>query len=124
MRRSGLMLFAAAVVGACAPTKAPEPPVFANAPGWGTAHILLLGNYVGKQVRLTHNDDVLVDHRFTFPPPGAEDRLPVFTNGVTWWVVVEIEGCPETPEVRVALEPGKSTPMIFDGCAVRTLGPE
>ena len=112
------------LLGACAPAMAQEPPLFLPAPGWGTAHIALSGDYVGKQVRLSRNGKAIVDRRFTSPPPGSENRVPIFTDTFAWWVQVEIEGCPTAVEVRVALEPLKSTSLIFDGCSVRALLPE
>lgn len=108
---------------ACAPAMAQEPPVLVPAPGWGTAHIVLSGDYLGKQIRLSRNGRVMLDRRFT-SPPGPEDRLPLFTDKFDMWVQVEIEGCPTAVEVRVPVEPAKSTSLIFDGCSVRALLPE
>ena len=110
------------LLGACAPALAQEQPIFVPAPGWGTAHIVLSGDYVGKQVRLSRNGRVMMDRRFT-SPPGPEDRLPLFTDRFDMWVQVEIEGCPTVVEVRVPVEPAKSTSLIFDGCSVRALLP-
>lgn len=111
------------LLGACAPATAQEQPLFGPAPGWGTAHIVLSGDYVGKQVRLSRNGKAIVDRRFT-SPPGSEDRVPLFTDTFAWWVQVEIEGCPTAVEVRVAVEPGKSSSLIFEGCSVRALPPQ
>ena len=111
------------LLGACAPAMAKEQPVLVPAPGWGTAHIVLSGDYVGKQVRLSRNGRVIMDRRFT-PPPGSEDRLPLFTDRVDMWVQVEIEGCPTAVEVRVPVEPEKSTSLMFNGCSVRARMPE
>ena len=112
------------LLGACAPATPQEPlNVILPAPGWGTAHIVLSGDYLGKQVRLSRNDKVIIDRRFT-SPPGSEDRVPIFTDTFAMWVQVEIEGCPTAVEVRVPLEPAKSTSLIFDGCSVRALLPE
>lgn len=107
----------------CAPAMAQEQPLFVPAPGWGTAHIVLSGDYVGKQVRLSRNGRVMMDRRFT-SPPGSEDRLPLFTDRFDMWVQVEIEGCPTAVEVRVPVEPAKSTSLVFDGCSVRARMPE
>jgi hypothetical protein len=111
------------LLGACAPVMAQEQPIFVPAPGWGTAHIVLSGDYVGKQVRLSRNGKVMVDRRFT-SSPGSEDRLSIFTDTFAWWVQVEIEGCPTAVEVRVPVEPAKSTSLVFDGCSVRARLPE
>ena len=112
------------LLGACAPAMTPEPfNVILPAPGWGTAHIVLSGDYVGKQIRLSRNGRVMLDRRFT-SPAGPEDRLPLFTDRFDMWVQVEIEGCPTAVEVRVPVEPAKSTSLIFDGCSVRALLPE
>ena len=108
---------------AWAPAMAQEQPLFVPAPGWGTAHIVLSGDYVGKQVRLSRNGKVIVDRRFT-SPPGSNNRLPIFTDRFDMWVQVEIEGCPTAVEVRVPVEPARSTSLIFDGCSVRALLPE
>ena len=108
---------------AWAPAMAQEQPLFVPAPGWGTAHIVLSGDYVGKQVRLSRNGKVIVDRRFT-SPPGSNNRLPKFTDRFDIWVQVEIEGCPTAVEVRVPVEPARSTSLIFDGCSVRALLPE
>ena len=110
------------LLGAVAPAMAQERPVLVPAPGWGTAHIVLAGDYGGKQIRLSRNGRVIVDRRFT-SPPGSEDRVPLFTDTFAWWVQVEIEGCPTAVEVRVPVEPAKSTSLIFDGCSVRALLP-
>ena len=111
------------LLGVCAPAMAQEQPVLVPAPGWGTAHIVLSGDYRGKQIRLSRNGRVMVDRRFT-SPPGSDDRLPLFTDRFDMWVQVEIEGCPAAVEVRVPVEPEKSTSLIFDGCAVRARMPE
>ena len=111
------------LLGACAPAMAQEPPVLVPAPGWGTAHIVLSGDYLGKQIRLSRNGRVMMDRRFT-SPPGSEDRLPLFTDRFDMWVQVEIEGCPTAVEVRVPVEPEKSTALTFDGCSVRARMPE
>ena len=111
------------LLGACAPAMAQEPPVLVPAPGWGTAHIVLSGDYLGKQIRLSRNGRVMMDRRFT-SPPGSEDRLPLFTDRFDMWVQVEIEGCTTAVEVRVPVEPGKSTTLTFDGCSVRARMPE
>lgn len=112
------------LLGACAPATPQEPlNVILPAPGWGTAHIVLSGDHVSKNVRLSRNGRVMLDRRFT-SPPGSEDRVPVFTDTFAWWVQVEIEGCPAAVEVRVPVEPAKSTALIFDGCTVRALLPE
>ena len=111
------------LLGACASAMAQEPPIIVPAPGWGTAHIVLAGDYAGKQVRLSRNGRVMLDRRFT-APPGPEDRLPLFTDRFDMWVQVEIEGCPAAVEVRVPVEPAKSTSLILDGCSVRALLPE
>ncbi len=97
--------------------------MFVPAPGWGTAHIVLSGDYAGRQVRLSRNGKAIIDRRFN-SPPGSEDRLPIFTDRFDMWVQVEIEGCPTAVEVRVPVEPAKSTSLIFDGCSVRALLPE
>ncbi|HRJ63778.1 hypothetical protein [Brevundimonas sp. UBA2416] len=110
------------LLGAGAPAMAQEHPVLVPAPGWGTAHIVLAGDYRGKQIRLSRNGRVIMDRRFT-SPPGSEDRVPLFTDTFAWWVQVEIEGCPTAVEVRVPVEPEKSTSLIFDGCSVRALLP-
>jgi hypothetical protein len=111
------------LLGAGAPAMAQEPPVLVPAPGWGTAHIVLSGDHVGKQIRLSRNGRVMMDRRFT-AAPGPEDRLPLFTDRFDMWVQVEIEGCPAAVEVRVPVEPGKSTTLTFDGCSVRARMPE
>ena len=112
------------LLGACAPAMVPEPVnVPLPVPGWGTAQIVLSGDYVGKQVRLSRNGRVIIERRFT-SPPGSEDRVPIFTNTFDMWVQVEIEGCPTAVEVRVPVEPAKSTALIFVGCTVRALLPE
>ncbi len=111
------------LLGACAPAMTQEQPMWVPAPGWGTAHIVLSGDYVGKQVRLSRNGKVMVDRRFT-SSPGSEDRLPIFTDTFAWWVQVEIEGCATAVEVRVPVEPAKSTSLVFDGCSVRARLPE
>lgn len=107
------------------PAGAQEPPPLESAPGWGTAHIVLSGDYVGKQVRLTRNGRAILDRRFS-PPPGPEDRAPVFISTLdAWtWLQVEIEGCAEPLNLRVALEPGKSTTLVIDGCSARSRLPE
>ena len=111
------------LLGACAPAMAQEPVnVPLPAPGWGTAHIVLSGDHVGRQVSLSRNGKVIIDRRFT-SPPGSEDRVPLFTDRFDMWVRVEIEGCPTAVEVRVPVEPEKSTSLIFDGCSVRALLP-
>jgi hypothetical protein len=110
--------------GACAPALAQEPPALVPAPGFGTAQILLLGDYVGKQLRITLNNKVVVDRRFSAPPPASGDRVPVFTTAMHYWVQVEIEECPTAVVVRVEVEPEKTSPLIFDGCSVRTRLPE
>ena len=107
---------------ACAPAVAQEQPLLVPAPGWGTAHIVLSGDYRGKQIRLSRNGRVMMDRRFT-SPPGSEDRLPLFTDRFDMWVQVEIEGCPTAVEVRVPVEPAKSTSLVFDGCSVRARMP-
>ena len=109
--------------GVSAPALAQEPPVLVPAPGWGTAHIVLSGDYLGKQIRLSRNGRVMMDRRFT-SPPGSDDRLPLFTDRFDMWVQVDIEGCPAAVEVRVPVEPEKSTSLIFDGCSVRARMPE
>ncbi|MDP3080157.1 MAG: hypothetical protein Q8M90_04950 [Brevundimonas sp.] len=111
------------LLGTGAPAMAQEQPVLVPAPGWGTAHIVLSGDYLGKQIRLSRNGRVMMDRRFT-APPGPEDRLPLFTDRFDMWVQVEIEGCPTAVEVRVPVEPEKSTSLIFNGCSVRARMPD
>lgn len=111
------------VLGAGAPAMAQETPVLVPAPGWGTAHIVLSGDYMGKQIRLSRNGRVMLDRRFT-SLPGSDDRLPLFTDRFDMWVQVEIEGCLTAVEVRVPVEPAKSTSLIFDGCTVRARLPD
>ena len=111
-------------LGACAPAMAQEPPVLVPAPGFGTAQIVLSGDYAGKQLRITLNNRVVVDRRFSAPPPASGDRVPLFTTAMYYWVQVEIEGCPAAVVVRVEVEPGKSSPLVFDGCSVRARLPE
>lgn len=119
------MLIAALMplLGAGAPAMAQEQPVLVPAPGWGTAHIVLSGDYPGKQIRLSRNGRVMMDRRFA-SQPGSDDRLPLFTDRFDMWVQVEIEGCPTAVEVRVPVEPEKSTSLIFDGCTVRARLPD
>lgn len=107
------------------PAGAQEPPPLEPAPGWGTAHIVLSGDHVGKQIRLSRNGRAILDRRFT-TPPGPEDRAPVFISPLdSWtWLQVEIEGCAEPLNLRVALEPGKSTALVLDGCSARARLPE
>ena len=112
------------LLGACAPARAQEQPVLVPAPGWGTAQIVLLGDYIGRQLRITLNNKVVVDRRFTSPPPASGDRVPLFTTAMYYWVQVEIEGCPTEVVVRVEVEPDKSSSLIFDGCSVRARLPE
>ena len=111
------------LLGVSAPAMAQERPVLVPAPGWGTAHIAFSGDYMGKQIRLSRNGRVMLDRRFT-SSPGSEDRLPIFTDRFDMWVQVEIEGCPAAALVRVEVEPEKTSPLIFDGCSVRTRLPE
>jgi hypothetical protein len=110
--------------GACAPAMAQEPPVLVPAPGFGTAQIVLSGDYVGKQLRITLNNRVVVDRRFSAAPPASGDRVPIFTTAMYYRVQVEIEGCPTAVVVRVDLEPAMSSSLIFDGCSVRARLPE
>jgi hypothetical protein len=109
---------------ACSPTVVQQQPVLVAAPGWGTAQIVLLGDYVDKQVRITLNNKAIVDRRYSAPSPATGDRVPLFTTAMYYWVLVEIEGCPTPVEVRVDVEPDRSSSLIFDGCTVRARSPE
>jgi hypothetical protein len=123
MRRP-LILALLPLFAACSPTVVRDQPVLVAAPGWGTAQIVLRGDYTGKQVRITLNNKVIVDRRFSVPPPASGDGVPLFTPAMYYWVQVEIEGCPIPVEVRVDVEPDRSSPLMFDGCTVRARLPE
>ena len=120
-------LFLAALLpamAACAPAlaQAPDPTPPAEA---GPLHVALLGNYVGKRIRITADGRVLEDRRFTLPPPGAEDRLTAgWGPAGAVRLTIEIEGCPSVWEADVPVAPFKSASLIFDGCSVEALRPE
>jgi len=111
-------------VAACAPALAQDPPA-APPVEEGPLYVTLRGNYVGKQVGITADGRVIEERRFTFPPPGAEDRLTIGWGpaGAARLRVV-IEGCPGAWEQDVAVAPFKSASLIFDGCEIEGLRPE
>ncbi len=111
-------------VAACAPAAAQDPPGAATTQV-GPLTVVLLGDYVGKPVRIFADGRVLADRRFTFPPPGAEERLDIRSGPVgTVRLRVEIDGCPAAWERDLVVAPFKPASLIFDGCAVRALPAE
>ena len=116
--------FAASTLAGCAVAQEPPAETEGAMPG-PPAWITLLGNYAGKQLRITVDDRVIVDQRLNFPPMGAEHRFEAATGPTRIArVSVILEGCPAPWMGEVELAPMKSTPLIFDGCAVRAYGPE
>ena len=107
---------------------APPPPAQDSAPAetpHGVAYIGLLGNYVGKRMRVSADDDVLVEERLTFPPPGASHRFDLPLGPArTVPARVEIEDCPSVWTGEVRVEPGKVSPLLIQGCEVTAFGPE
>jgi hypothetical protein len=122
--RSLLLAALLPAVAACAPALAQDagsPP----AAGAGPLHVTLRGDYVGKQIRISADGRVIENRRFTFPPPGAEDRLTTgWSEAGTVRLKIEIEGCPAIWEQDVAVAPFRSASLIFDGCAIEALQPE
>lgn len=91
-----------------------------QAPDIGPAYVTLLGDYVGKSIKLVVDGRVLVERRMTFPPPGAEERYLVEIGPArTVQARIEIADCPEAWTGALDLEPGQTIALIFEGCAVR-----
>ena len=114
----GLLLVACATP----PVDAQAPP---DPPGQiGPLYVTLLGNYVGKQLRIAVDGQVLVDQRLTFAPMGAEHRYTAGT-GLARRVAaeVEIEGCGEPWTGEVSLEPSATANLLIQGCQVEALAP-
>lgn len=128
MRRLPVLTSLLLLAAACAPAIVHESPSVAphaQAAETGGAWVTLRGNYVGKYIRIWIDGELADDRRFTFPPPGAEDRLPVAPGPArTVRLRIEIEGCDPVWEQDVAVAPGKSSSLIFEGCAVSPLSPE
>lgn len=103
----------------------PHVAPHARAAEVGGAWVTMRGNYAGKHIRIWIDGELADDRRFTFPPPGAEDRLPVALGPArSVRIRIEIEDCDAVWEQDVAVAPGKSSSLIFDGCAVTPLRPE
>lgn len=117
----------AVCIGACATT--PAQPVAAvepdPAPVLGTPRVGLLGNYVGRTLRIEVEGAVLVDERLSFAPMGAEHRYDAgFGPARTASVSVVIEGC-ETPwQGEIRLEPLRTAHILIQGCSIEALAPD
>lgn len=115
------------LTGACAtapvqPAAAVEPD---SGPALGTPHVGLLGNYVGRTLRIEVEGAVLVDERLSFAPMGAEHRYDAgFGPARTAPVSVVIEGC-ETPwRGEIRLEPLRTAHLLIQGCSIQALAPD
>ena len=106
------------------------PPVEAQIPPeaqgqTGPLRVTLLGNYVGKQLRIAVDDQVLVDQRLTFPPMGAEHRYDAgIGRARTVAAEVEIEGCGTPWTGEISLEPFATAYLMIQGCEVTALAPD
>ena len=90
----------------------------------GPLRLTLLGNYVGKLLRIEIDGQVLVDQRLTFPPAGAEHRYDLAWGGArTVRARVQIEGCDGVWTGEIQLEPSRSAHLLFEGCEVEALAP-
>lgn len=128
MRHPSVLPSLFVLAAACAPATAQESAhvaPHAQAAEVGDAWVTLRGNYAGKHIRIWIDGELADDRRFMFPPPGAEDRLPVALGPArSVRIRIEIEGCDPVWEQDVAVAPLKSSSLIFDGCVVTPLRPE
>jgi len=91
----------------------------------GPLHVTLLGDYVGRHLRLDLDGTVLIDERLTFPPAGAEHRYTVGWGAArTSAVRAELEGCDGPWSGELDLEPSRSAHLLIQGCEVRALAPD
>ena len=116
----------ALALAACANAATGQPqPEPASVPEPGMSRVGLLGDFAGRQLRITVDDQVLVDGRLNFPPPGAETR---FEAGIGLErvspVQVAIEGCDETWSGQILLVPRRTSHLLIEGCSVRSFRPE
>lgn len=96
-----------------------QEPVSAE-PTQGVAYVGLLGDYVGRLIRVSAGDDVLVEERLTFPPPGASHRYDLPLGPArTVSARVEIEDCPSVWTGEVRVEPRKTSPLLIQGRSSR-----
>ncbi len=115
----GLMLAACAT--ASGPTTDSDPPAVAES---GPLRVTLLGNYVGKQLRIAVDDRVIVDGRLTFPPMGAEHRYDLDWGAArTARVQVDIEDCEGSWTGQLQLVPSATAYLLIQGCQVEALAP-
>ena len=91
----------------------------------GPLHVTLLGDYVGKHLRIEIDEAVVVDERLSFSPAGAEHRYTVAHGPARSAPVrVEIEGCGGPWAGDVQLEPAASAHILIQGCDVQALAPD
>ena len=110
-------------LASCVPAATSDPGQYTET-AVGDAWIALLGNYVGKRIQVRVDGALVEDRRFTFPPPGATDRIAVPSGPArTVRVAVEIEGCDNVWSGEVAVVPLAQSSLIFDGCDIRSTGP-
>jgi hypothetical protein len=91
----------------------------------GPLHVTLLGDYVGKHLRIQIDEAVVVDERLSFSPAGAEHRYTVAHGPARSAPVrVQIEGCDGPWTGTVRLEPTASAHILIQGCDVQALAPD
>lgn len=115
------------LASACAPAStasvAPAAPGPAVQQAAGPVYVTLVGNYVGKVIRLEVDGQVLVERRMTFPPPGVEDRY-LIPLGPPRSVPVrlDIEGCPGPWTSEIEIQRGQNHGLIVQGCDIELRG--
>ena len=115
----GTMLAACATASGAAADSAPPA-----APESGPLRVTLLGNYVGKVLRIAVDEQVVVDGRLTFPPMGAEHRYDLDWGAArTARVQVDIEGCEGPWAGHLQLVPSATAYLLIQGCQVEALAP-
>jgi len=98
-----------------------DPPA---APESGPLRVTLLGDYVGKTLRIAVDDQVLLEQRLTFPPMGAEHRYDIAWGAArTARVQVDIEGCEGPWAGHLQLVPSATAYLLIQGCQVEALAP-
>lgn len=123
MARASLACLFAAGLTACA-TPSGSSTAQETAPEAGPLVVTLLGNYVGRTLRIVVDDVVLVDGRLTFPPMGAEHRYDLDWGAArTARVQVDIEGCEGPWAGHLQLVPSATAYLLIQGCQVEALAP-
>ncbi|MBN8551366.1 MAG: hypothetical protein J0L52_00545 [Caulobacterales bacterium] len=90
----------------------------------GPLHVTLLGNYVGRHLRVEVDGTVLVDTRLTFPPPGAEHRYTIgWGTARAAGTGVQLDGCDAPWTGDLQLDPSGTAYLLIQDCEVQALAP-